>query len=328
MVGGLVRRPWALAASVLAAVIGLGIGRATPAYAQDAGDDGRPDAHDGETVGHQDADAAARARAEFQAGIEHFSAERYSEAIHSFQIAASIIPSADLWYNIARAYEELARIRGDASDYEQAIAHYQRYLTARVDPPDRATVEQQIANLTERLESVRATAHVVPSTGTLRMRSDHDGASVMVDDRVIGTTPIETEVELTPGVHQLRADLDGFVPFVGHVTVEAGTTTTSRIAMIPAHRYRAVHGDRLFTWVAFGLAGASLAASVGIGVYAADQQSAALSPYDAVRLENARGISAWSDAALGATMGFAILGVILFFVEGNSVGTEAVEGPE
>jgi tetratricopeptide (TPR) repeat protein len=293
-----------------------------------AQDDETPPEHADETVGHQDAESAARARVEFQAGIEHFSAERYSEAIHSFQIAASIIPSADLWYNIARAYEELARTRGEASDYEQAIAHYQRYLTARVDPPDRATVEQQMANLTERLESVRASAHVAPSTGTLRLRSDHDGATVRIDDREIGTTPIDTDVELAPGVHQLRAELPGFIPFVGQVTIEAGSTTSSRVELAPAHHYRAVHGDRIFTWVAFGLAVASLGTSIGVGVYAADQQSAALNPFDAIRLENARGISAWSDAALGATMGFAVLGVILYFLEGNTVGTEALEGPE
>jgi tetratricopeptide (TPR) repeat protein len=287
-----------------------------------------PDEHGDETVGVQDADAAARARDEFQAGVAHFSAERYSEAIHSFQIAASIIPSADLWYNIARSYEELARTRSEPSDYEQAIAHYQRYLTARVDPPDRAVVEQQIANLTERLESIRASAHVVPTTGILHLRSDHDGASVLIDGREVGRTPMDADHELTPGVHELRAELEGFIPFVGQVTIDAGSTTSSRVELEPAHRYRAVHGERLLTWVAFGLAGASLAASIGVGVYAADQQSAALSPYDAVRLENARGISGWSDAALGATMGFAILGVILFFVEGNSIGTETLEGPE
>lgn len=325
MAGGLVRRRSALAALVF---VLLASNAASTARAQDDAGVPPPDEHASETVGHQDADAAARAREEFQAGVAHFSAERYSDAIHSFQIAASIIPSADLWYNIARSYEELARTRGEASDYEQAIAHYQRYLTARVDPPDRATVEQQIANLTERLESVRATAHVLPSTGTLRLRSDHDGATVRVDDREVGTTPIDADVQLDPGVHQLRADLEGFIPFVGQVTIEAGSTTSSRIELAPAHRYRAVHGERLFTWVAFGLAGAALATSIGVGVYAADQQSAALNPYDAIRLENARGISAWSDAALGATMGLAILGVILFFVEGNSVGTETLEGPE
>lgn len=297
---------------------------AADAVAPDAGPAGQQD----HTVGHQDADTASHAREEFMAGIAHFQAERYSEAIHSFQVAASIVPSADIWYNIARSYEELARSRGEATDYEQAIEHYRRYLTARVDPPDRATVEQQIANLEERLEAVRLAAQVVPTTGTLRLRSEREGARVLVDGSETGRTPIESDIALAPGTHRLRVELDGYVPFVADVTITAGTTTSSRVELVPAHRYQSTHGDRIFTWVAWGLGVAALGASVGIGIYAADQQSHALNPYDPNALENARGISGWSDAALGAAIGFGVLGVILYFVEGNAVGTEVLEGPE
>jgi tetratricopeptide (TPR) repeat protein len=280
-----------------------------------------------ETVGHQDVDTAARARDEFMAGIAHFQAERYSEAIHSFQVAASLVPSADIWYNIARAYQELARSRGEATDYEQAIEHYRRYLTARVDPPDRATVEAQIANLEERLESVRLAAQVAPTTGTLRLRAERDGARVLIDDREVGRTPIEEDLSLDPGTHRVRAELDGYIPFLADVTITAGSTTSSRIELAPAHHYQSTHGDRILTWVAWGLGVAALGASIGIGVYAADQQSHALNPFDQMALDQARGISGWSDAALGAAIGFGVLGLILYFVEGNAVGTETLAGP-
>jgi tetratricopeptide (TPR) repeat protein len=305
---------------------------AAPAVVCAQADAGVPDAAPqpatDETVAHQDADSAARAREEFMAGVAHFQAERYSEAIHSFQVAASLVPSADIWYNIARSYEELARSRGEASDYEQAIAHYQRYLTARVDPPDRAQVEQHIANLEERLEAVRLAAQVAPTTGTLRLRAERDGARVLVDGQELGRTPIADDVTLSPGTHRLRAELDGYVPFLADVTITAGTTTSSRIELVPAHHYRAAHGDRILTWISFGLAGAALGTSIGVGIYAADQQSHALNPFDMGALENARGIAGWSDAALGGAIGFAVLGVILYFVEGNAVSTEELVGPE
>jgi tetratricopeptide (TPR) repeat protein len=300
-----------------------GVADAAPADAGVA-----PDAAPAETVGHQEADTAARARDEFMAGIAHFQAERYSDAIHSFQVAASLVPSADIWYNIARSYEELARSRGEANDYEQAIEFYRRYLTARVDPPDRATVEQNIANLTERLEAARQAAQVAPTTGTLRLRSEREGATVHIDDRDLGRTPIADDVTLSPGNHRVRAELDGYIPFVAEVTISAGTTTTSRIDMVPIHHYRATHGDRIWTWVSWGLGVAALGASIGVGVWAADQQSHALNPYDAGALENARGIAGWSDAALGAAIGFGVLGVVLWFVEGNAVGSELLEGPD
>ena len=280
-----------------------------------------------DTVAHQDVDTAARAREEFMAGIAHFQAERYSDAIHSFQVAASLVPSADIWYNIARAYQELARSRGEITDYEQAIEHFRRYLTARVDPPDRATVEQQIVNLEERLEAVRLAAQVAPTTGTLRLRSEQDGVRVVIDERDMGQTPIENDITLDPGSHRMRAERDGYVPFLADVTITAGTTTSARVELVPAHRYQSTHGDRILTWVAWGLGVASLGAAIGIGIYAADQQSHALNPYDATALENARGISGWSDAALGAAIGFGVLGLIFYFVEGNAVGTETLEGP-
>jgi hypothetical protein len=150
---------------------------------------------------------------------------------------------------------------------------------------------------------------------------------VTIDGHDSGRTPIEGDLTLDPGSHRVRADLDGYVPFLADVTITAGTTTSARIELVPAHRYQSTHGDRIFTWVAWGLGVAALGAAIGIGIYAADQQSHALNPYDAVALENARGIAGWSDAALGAAIGFCVLGLILYFVEGNAVGTETLEGP-
>src|SRR5690606_9604956 len=51
-------------------------------------------------------EATQRAREHFMAGVEHFSAHRYREAIRAFSLAAQLVPSADLWFNIARAHEE------------------------------------------------------------------------------------------------------------------------------------------------------------------------------------------------------------------------------
>ncbi len=113
-------RLWSIAVSVLLLL--------TPAlaWAQEDGD-GEGDAHD-EGASPEDPQAAQRARERFQAGMEHFEAHRYRDAIHEFELAASLVPSADIWFNIARAWEELR-------EFEPAIEYYQRYLRDRVDPP-------------------------------------------------------------------------------------------------------------------------------------------------------------------------------------------------
>ena len=276
----------------------------------------------GETVGEQGAESAARAREAFQAGVAHYEAQRYVDAIHEFQVAASLIPSADLWFNIASAYEQLTRTRGELTDYEQAIAHYRRYLTEQVDPPDRAQVEANIGVLTQRLEDARAAQHVTATQGTLRIRSEVPGATVTVDDREVGTTPIENDLTLDPGRHRLEATLEGHLPFLAEVSLDVGTTTTTHVTLLPARTHRAITRSPVFAWIAWGLAVATLGASIGIGIHA---ESLIPSPEDFDpsfdQYAEPRTWGAVSDGMLAATAGLATLGIALFAIEGSAVGT-------
>lgn len=276
---------------------------------------------------HFDADAASRARAEYETGVGHYREGRYREAIRSFQVAASITPSADLSFNIARAYEELARREGTVADWDESIAYYRRYLSDAVDPPDRADVEAHIAQLVELAEGARRAALSRPTLGTLTVRADHDGARVRVGDDDAGVTPIAEPLELAPGRYRLAADLPGYVPYRGEVTVEAGVRTSAVIELSPGTNYASTAGTPVFAWVAFGVGGAALITSAILGGIAAADQSAALQPFDMDRLNQARGLAGWSDAALGGAIGFAALGVILYFAESASVGTTVTHGP-
>lgn len=292
--------------------VGLGaVGLAVPgaALAQHA------QAQSGETtvVAQQDAETARRARQEFEAGLAHFRAHRFREAIHSFQVAAQLVPSADLWFNIARAHEELA-------EWDRAIDYYRRYLRDRVDPPDRAQVERHIAELEERAEAARAARVNAPTTGSLVVNTDVSGATVELDGREVGTTPLRDTLTLEPGRHSLRVIREGYVPVRADVQVEAGLRTAAYLDFRPETRYRAVVNDRILTWVAWGVAAASLGVSVGLGVEAASRQG--------TDLASAREWGSYSDALLGAAIGFGTLGLVLWFVEGHSVGTEVITAPD
>lgn len=281
----------------------------------------------GEGAAHLDADTARRARTEYEAGVAHYRDGRFREAIRSFQVAASLTPSADLSYNIARAYEELGRREGNAADWDEAISYYRRYLSDAVDPPDRSDVEAHIAELAASADAARRAALARPTVGTLHVRADRDGARVHVGDIDAGTTPLDAPLELAPGRYRLAADLPGFVPYRGEVTVEAGVRTSAVVRFTPSTNYAATLGTPVFAWVSFGLAGAGLVGSIILGALAASEQSAALQPLDMDRLNEARGLAGWSDAALGAGIGFAALGVILYFAESAAVGTEVTHGP-
>lgn len=256
----------------------------------------------------ENVEATQRARQHFMAGVEHFSAHRYRDAIRSFSLAAQLVPSADLWFNIARSHEEL-------SEYEEAMEHYQRYLRDRVDPPDRADIERHIEELRARAEREREARRTQPTTGTLRLTANRDGARIELDDEEAGTAPWAEPREVAPGRHRLVVLREGYIPFRSEVSVEAGVPTAAYADLTPETRFRAIQADRIFTWIAWGLGVASLGVSIGLGVEAASRQA---------DLPSAREWAAYSDGLLGAALGLGVIGLILWFVEGRSVGTERV----
>jgi hypothetical protein len=148
-----------------------------------------------------------------------------------------------------------------------------------------------------------------------------------VNDEERGTSPLAEALELEPGRYRLAADLEGYVPYRGEVTVEAGVRTSAIVELRPGTNYTSTAGTPVLAWVSFGLAGAALIGSVIIGAIAASDQGAALNPFDMDRLNAARGLAGWSDAALGAAIGFGVLGVVLYFAESASVGTTVTHGP-
>lgn len=261
-----------------------------------------------EATAPENAEAMRQARAEFQAGLEHFGARRFREAIRAFSAAAQLVPSADLWFNVARSHEEL-------SEYEQAVVYYRLYLRDRVDPPDRAQVERHIVSLEERAEANHEARRTRRTTGTLRLSTDREGAEVRLDDEAAGTAPWTAPRELGPGRHRLDVLREGYIPFRAEVSVEAGVSTAAHAQLLPETRFRAIRADRIFTWVAWGLAAGSLGAGIGLAVEAMSRSA---------DLEDAREWAAFSDGLVGAAIGLGVVGLILWFSEGQSVGTERV----
>lgn len=266
----------------------------------------------------ENAEAAAQARVHFTEGMQHFDARRFRDAIHAFQLAASIVPSADLWFNIARAYEELH----DETSLRQAIEFYQRYLRDRVDPPDRGQVEAKIEVLQQRAEAARQARLSRPTTGTLRISSTVEGADVSVDEDAIGTSPVAAPLTLPEGTHRVEVEREGYIPFRSDVQITPGAAAAAYADLAPATRYRAVRGKRIFTWIVGGLAVAGIGTSIALGAIARGMTRG-----DDVTDEDyrdARDMSAISDYVLGASLALAVGAIVLYFVEGRAIGTERV----
>jgi tetratricopeptide (TPR) repeat protein len=86
-------------------------------------------------------DAATRtAKHHFERGEKLYALTRFSEALDEYQKAFDARPIPDFLFNIGQCYRNLG-------DYDSAIFSYRKYLTAAPDAPNRAQVEQLIAEL-------------------------------------------------------------------------------------------------------------------------------------------------------------------------------------
>jgi hypothetical protein len=97
----------------------------------------------------------------------------------------------------------------------------------------------------------------------LTIRTLPPGGSVRVDGSPVGTAP--AEVELGPGPHEIRAELEGYLPGGKRVDLQPGQThemTVPLLAPIPAK------GSRfgMWKWIAGGAAGGALAVGLTLMV--------------------------------------------------------------
>lgn len=146
------------------------------------------------------------ARTHLQTGAAHYQEGRYVEAIQSFMTAYRVFPSPVILFNLAQAY----RADGQLS---LAISTFRRYLSenTRLTPQQRTDVEGVITEI----ESTRA---------VLNFEVEPAGATIVLDGRVLGTSPLPRGVEVLPGAHRIEARLDNHETVRDSIEVRAHDT--------------------------------------------------------------------------------------------------------
>jgi len=198
-------------------------------------------------------EAATPAQAAYQSGVGHFKARRFEDAIREFNKAYRLDPNPVLVFNMARAFEETRQ-------YASAIEFYRRYLTMAPESPDRQSVEDSIRTL-ELLAAKSA-----PQAVTLSVTSQPDGATVLLDGRAVGVTPMK--VDVAPGKHFLALERAGFVRASEELTLDAGQPLERRVVLVEAPVTEPTAGPAgrsVWPWVAVGTGSALMAASAVTG---------------------------------------------------------------
>jgi tetratricopeptide (TPR) repeat protein len=247
----------------------------------------------------------SRARKHFVLGMQFFEVRAYRDAIREFELATALAPSADVWFNIGRAREELG-------EDEQAKVAFERYLRDRVDAPDADAVRARIEAIERRLVSGARGGEPAGGTGSLRIHLPEtapEGAHVTLDGKLLPDRLRLQPLILPAGRHRLEVTHAGFVPFRAEVSIESGMLTAAHTPLQPLSQGdRARAGSRTWTWVALGLAGAGALATGALGVVALNRQADG-------EVDEARAWARRSNIALVGTSVCALAAALLYFIE-------------
>jgi hypothetical protein len=160
------------------------------------------------TVRADDSKATKReADRHFKNGVKLFDESKYSEALAEFEQAYALASHPLVLYNLATTHRAL-------SQYAQAVDFYNRFL----DEGKGVVKPAQLARGQRELDDVlRLIARVDVTT-------DPEGATVSVDGRAIGPSPLGQPLILGPGDHVVSATLDGHRDAERSFRVAAGDT--------------------------------------------------------------------------------------------------------
>jgi hypothetical protein len=203
------------------------------------------------------------ARAHFQKGVQLYDEGDYPGAINEFQRAYALQPTYRLLYNFGQVSYEL-------QDYAAAERHFHAYLLdggSEIPAGRRSEVEHELQQLR---------AHIA----VLHLETDRTGAHLFVDERAVGSTPLDKPVHVNPGRRRVAAELAGYKRVSEVVDVRGGEDRTVRLEFGPQLASGATGKDgsagsstnwALWTGVATG---AFALGAAGLGFWAAHDASA------------------------------------------------------
>lgn len=287
-----------------------------------------------------------KAKALFQAGQKLYKSARYAEAIAKFEEAYLVRPHPVIYFNIGKCWEQLG-------ETAKALRAYRDYLRLAPDAKDKDTVSDAIANLERRLRE--------KGMQQLMVFADPPSARISVDGKELGTSP--ASVELIAGNHTLSVAADGYEKIERSFVMQTTRATEMTVSLRPSSELKQpiardapraetkstvrAPGDgpppapplvatqpvetkkgRLWTYVAGGVAVASVGAAIGLGVAANGEMEKFTKPpggaphdpatvqaeFDAARASST-GLATGANVAYGVAGVAAVTAVVLFFLE-------------
>ncbi len=150
----------------------------------------------------------------FQRGVALYTEADYRGALVEFTRAYTLEPNGVVLFNIGETQYQLR-------DYAGALTTFEQYLVEAPNDSHRALAARNIKELRARV-------------GQLRVITVPPGATVSIDDRVIGQAPLEKPIVVGVGQVNLRAVLPGRPPIVHPVEIAAEDDVIVTLEIPPA----------------------------------------------------------------------------------------------
>ncbi len=163
------------------------------------------EAAEGAAKAEPTAEEIERAGKHFARGLELYEEGEYALALIEFERAYSLVPDYRVQYNVGQVSIQVGR-------YARALRALRHYIDDGADLiPDerRVEVEKDIEMLKGR-------------TATIAITSNVEGAEILVDDLVIGKTPMAEPALMDAGEHRIEVRLSGYVTKRDQVTLAGG----------------------------------------------------------------------------------------------------------
>jgi tetratricopeptide (TPR) repeat protein len=247
-----------------------------------------------------------RAHAHFLLGLDFFRARDFRKALAEFERAAKLSPTADLWFNIGRAHEELGQ-------YAEAANAFDRYLRDRVDAPDAPAVKARIAKLNAWMRAARTRQAGERELGSLRIRARSQRSLVFLDGQPLQDS--NEPVLLPVGRHRFDVTQPGYIPLHAAVDIQPGLLTTAHAKLQPAHVARTERAAHGLDYALFGVAGAALVVTGAFATLSAIERADG-------SLDDARAWAVRADVSLAGTALCALAASILFVATKHAARTE------
>ena len=140
--------------------------------------------------------ALAEAKKNFQVGLKLYKEGLLKEALSAFVAADKIVPRASVERNIGQCQRDLKDFAGAYETYAALLEKF----GATLKPAESTDVKRAIDELSL-------------LTGSIEVKISETDASVTVDDKPIGKTPLAKPVRVNIGVHAVAISKTGFEPF-------------------------------------------------------------------------------------------------------------------